>query len=560
MKKVLLLCIFSFFVLRCFPQNPGPNISWQKCFSTSKNDEVLCIKEHPKGGFLATMYFEAKDNFLSNDTSTGGYLIRFDNNFNIQWKMHIPFYATRIFVLQDNSLVLGGQVSKYLDKYELFDSLHTVDFYAPDVALMKLDSTGKNIIWAKAFGTNGEEYPSDIIMTSNGDFLISGDTNFQGGDLIPFPPCYNPFTRDAFIIKIDSLGKKKWVKVFTGTKNEKPIGSIIEVNSNKFVFDVFSNSDDCDFDSTKPMDFDSLNYRILTVALDSNGNQLLHQLDESGRNFHWLNKSIYRNGKYYKVGNIDAKLSSNPTFPYHNEREGRIGIFDSNFNCIFAKSFGSSNNDFFTDFNIDEYGNFYFLGETNSNTNSGDIINYKGGYADFWLLKTDSNFNIIWSRNFGSSNKDCALIYTEQKKLMVFSENQIIIGTRLYPPSSFPDGDVECGRYDYNQSLGTQYTDAWIVAFDLTTSLELQKSDIGNSFVIFPNPSSNEITIKNKYPLNKRLRVNIYDGTGKIVKEIYYTDDEELKINVNELSDGIYSISIIRNKKLLYSQKIIIKK
>ena len=84
MKKLLLSIALIFnFTTQILAQNPGPNITWQKCFSTSGNDTFYSLIEIPTGGYYATIELEKKDNFLVNDTTGGYFLIKFNADFNI---------------------------------------------------------------------------------------------------------------------------------------------------------------------------------------------------------------------------------------------------------------------------------------------------------------------------------------------------------------------------------------------------------------------------------------------------------------------------------------------
>jgi len=66
------------------------------------------------------------------------------------------------------------------------------------IYIMKLDSNG-NMIWGKSYGMPGTR-PSDMIMTNDGGFAISGYRS-----VLPSP---------AYILKLDSLGELKWQKYF----------------------------------------------------------------------------------------------------------------------------------------------------------------------------------------------------------------------------------------------------------------------------------------------------------------------------------------------------------
>ena len=75
-------------------------------------------------------------------------------------------------------------------------------------------------------------------------------------------------------------------------------------------------------------------------------------------------------------------------------------------------------------------------------------------------------------------------------------------------------------------------------------------NELTNSNVkIYPNPTSDILTISSSNYLGK-YSIEMYDNTGKLVKE-YSLSEQETQISVNELSEGIYTIKLIREN---YSQ------
>ena len=64
-----------------------------------------------------------------------------------------------------------------------------------------------------------------------------------------------------------------------------------------------------------------------------------------------------------------------------------------------------------------------------------------------------------------------------------------------------------------------------------------------NSFSIYPNPSSDNITI-NFTSASKNISVKIYDATGKLVKNMENLKAGESSITISELENGLYLINL----------------
>ena len=82
-----------------------------------------------------------------------------------------------------------------------------------------------------------------------------------------------------------------------------------------------------------------------------------------------------------------------------------------------------------------------------------------------------------------------------------------------------------------------------------------------DAFNFFPNPVSDELTVKIKATKNDKSILNIYNGIGAITikKEFYLTEGENVfQINTRELPVGIYFASLKINNST-FTKKLIIK-
>lgn len=99
-------------------------------------------------------------------------------------------YATHIKQITNGNYIL---LVKYLSLNER-------------ITLMELDSAG-NIIWQNNFTHNNNSEPYELLLTSDGGYLITGIT------YTPMPEDSNIVWLRGMAIKIDSLGNEEWNKV-----------------------------------------------------------------------------------------------------------------------------------------------------------------------------------------------------------------------------------------------------------------------------------------------------------------------------------------------------------
>lgn len=84
-----------------------------------------------------------------------------------------------------------------------------------------------------------------------------------------------------------------------------------------------------------------------------------------------------------------------------------------------------------------------------------------------------------------------------------------------------------------------------------STSTGLNERDNPNTFSLYPNPTTDQITIKTD-GLNANSTLNIYSANGKLVKEVSLNGNEN--VDVSALSPGIY-IAVLRMDGQRYTQK-----
>lgn len=86
--------------------------------------------------------------------------------------------------------------------------------------------------------------------------------------------------------------------------------------------------------------------------------------------------------------------------------------------------------------------------------------------------------------------------------------------------------------------------------------------NLNNSFSIdvFPNPVANEFCIlfENKPSLD--IELFIYNSSGKLMKKKNYESESLIKVDVTELSEGLYIIVLYNGNKQITRQKVVVKK
>ena len=402
-----------------------PNIIWQKCFGGTNSDVVfnsiidnqnltsvgvsqsmggLSLFQCDLNGNL--IWEQILDSGLINDgysiskTIDGGYFIvgqaydvntpgyigqwdfiayKLDINRNIEWRKCFGGnsfdLAPRCIQSSDGFLYLVGTTSSN----NLNSSTNHGEY---DILVIKLDVLG-NVIWQKCYGGTAAEFSSEvggsnIVETSNGDFIIAGAASSIDGDVQGYNQSSDPMIpTDGWVIKIDNNGLLLWQKCLGGTGDDK-LNSIALSQLGEIYVVGYSSSIDNGIINKGQSD-------IYIAKLSLTG-QLIWQktyggyLSENANSLRLVQDGILVFGQ---SKSNDYDISGN-----HGGKDFCLMKLDFSGNIIWQKSLGGQNDDIGYNVLTTSDGSIFLFGETNSN--NGDVTGNHGG-ADAWIVKLTTN-------------------------------------------------------------------------------------------------------------------------------------------------------------------------
>ncbi|WP_027420712.1 T9SS type A sorting domain-containing protein [Crocinitomix catalasitica] len=129
--------------------------------------------------------------------------------------------------------------------------------------------------------------------------------------------------------------------------------------------------------------------------------------------------------------------------------------------------------------------------------------------------------------------------------------NVIGLGGQYFGYSSFYVGD---GMQDVSEGI-RYYSDA-DGECGSNFSLSTDKNEIENDLIIYPNPTTNYLTI-NHPQFTGGFLIEIYNSTGNLIKsEIFSEAEKETQIDVRALQNGVYSVQITTDNITMQKQFI----
>ena len=123
----------------------------------------------------------------------------------------------------------------------------------------------------------------------------------------------------------------------------------------------------------------------------------------------------------------------------------------------------------------------------------------------------------------------------------------------LAEPTTSVQVKVLCGK-----QAGAYYFDDFETTITDSESLSIDDDALDTKIVLYPNPSSNFLNVKLSSSGKKIKHIRIIDVNGRIINEYAPKHTNSIKLNTNNLENGIYLIQITTSENEVLSYKKIV--
>jgi Secretion system C-terminal sorting domain len=245
MNSQIFFCAFLFFVVSLTAQ---PSIQWQKSLGGSNFDEAYAIQETSDGGFITAGLTVSNNGDISgNHGLTDLLVVKYSKLGMVEWlKTYGGSGNERAYGIETS--LDGGYIVVGLTEGSNNGDV-SGNHGGKDVWVIKLSNTGA-IQWQKCFGGSGWDEAWAIKATTDGGYVIAGRSNSIDGDVSG-----NHGFLDYWVLKMSNAGVIEWQKCFGGT-NEDNAYAIRQTSDGGFIVageslsnngDVSGNHGDMDY-------------------------------------------------------------------------------------------------------------------------------------------------------------------------------------------------------------------------------------------------------------------------------------------------------------------------
>lgn len=284
-----------------------------------------------------------------------------------------------------------------------------------DYWVWKMDANGK-LDWQKSLGGSGFDLLQSIKGTQDGGFILAGTSSSnQGLDKL----LDSKGLSDFWVVKLDAKGQEQWQQTIGGSGQEDLL-TVIPTRDGGYLLGGSSSSAKTVISATTTLKTQSTTKEDLTLKTESTRGSMdywIVKLDSKG-NVAWqktyggrysdLLRSLEqtKDGGFILGGYSNSPESGDKTVAsigigdYWVIKTDELGVIE------WQNTYGGSgDNQLYVIHQTEDEG--YIVG---GNTNSPGALTVKGGSvqsgSDFWLLRLDTNGEVVWSETYNYGKVD----------------------------------------------------------------------------------------------------------------------------------------------------------
>lgn len=391
---VLLLLSFS-----TLAQNAVPGIRTQKTYGGTsgeynpKNDSIpwvpkLLVRNSDGGYYIGTSSFSNNGQITGNHGNVDSWIARLDADQNIVWSKTIGGNTSdNLGAIQPG--IDGGVI--IIGTTQSSDGDMTGNHGLQDIFLFKYDDAG-NLQWKKFIGGSGHDRGYYVQKVGNMGYIITGSSYSSDGNIVP--SAVGKGNGDVYVALLDPAGNFIWQKRYGG--NDYESGYVVKPTSDGgFVVGGTAqswNGDVIGFHGWED---------IWVLKLNSSGDLSWSKTIGGSMQEMFGDVEEDKDGGFVIAGS--SLSDSGQVGDNHGDFDGIVAKLSPSGTLSWVKSYGGTGLDFFADLVVEPDNSYTVIGNTGSN--NGQVTGNKGIF-DVWLVRVNSDGNLVWQKTYGGSALD----------------------------------------------------------------------------------------------------------------------------------------------------------
>jgi uncharacterized delta-60 repeat protein len=380
------------------------NVVWSKTIGGIYGEGAHSIIQSSDGGYI-----------VAGSTETFGaggwemYIVKLDSAGNVQWTKTIggpSFFDDAVSIIQSSD---GGYVvSGYTNSFGAGGS----DFF-----VVKLDSSG-NVVWAKTIGGSGNDaWGNSIIQSSDGGYVVVGHTQSFGAGGVDFyvvklAPDGTLGCHDSFQNPITSSGGNVGSPTSSSSSPSSTVSSPSPVSYSLATTDIAL----CMLTFAERIGGSNDDFANSIIQSSDGGYVVAGYTNSFGGSYDFYVVKLYSSGSVAWTKTIGGSGDDQANSVVQSSDGGYVVAgyttsfgasgadmyvvkLGSGGNVQWTKTIGGSDDDFANSVIQSSDGGYVIAGYTQS---------FGAGGYDMYVVKLDSNGNVVWTKTIGGSNSDVA--------------------------------------------------------------------------------------------------------------------------------------------------------
>jgi hypothetical protein len=347
--------------------NADRTIAWQKTLGGASNDVASHILPLADGGCLVTGYTYSTDGDVTGNHGSSDYwIVKLNAGGAIVWQRVLGGTGSDVptsAISTSNGYVVAGYTTSN-------DGNVTGNHGGNDFWIVWLDVNGA-LTSQKTFGGTGTDYAYSLTATTDGGYLVAGQTASTNGDVTG-----NHGSNDYWVLKLNISGNLEWQKTFGGTGSDIA-RSIISASDGTSIVAGYTKSTNGDVTGNHG------NNDYWIVKLNTTGTIVWQKALGGSGSDQAILLAPASNGGCAVAGyseSTDGDVTGN-----HGMNDAWVVRLDASGAIVWQKALGGTLSD--ASFSITATSNNSFIAAGISNSTDGDVSGVHGNDADYWLFK-----------------------------------------------------------------------------------------------------------------------------------------------------------------------------